>query len=137
MGFVAVVAAGAGAAAAPPDTLAAGAGGATGLVAITWISGRVVAPEFWAGLGASWATIILGAMTTAILAAQANLRNAVLNPNVLTRPLSTPNMCELRPTIRANSAMVCAGVAGKILPNLTGKFWQSGATSRFLRCVGR
>ena len=91
IGVVVVASAGAGAGAAgaavlragaaPRDTLAAGAlrgGGATGVVAMTWISGSFVALE----LEASWAATVPGAIASAVESAQSDLRSRARTRNL-------------------------------------------------------
>jgi hypothetical protein len=66
--------------AAPPDTLAGAlrGGGATGVVAMTWISGSFVALE----LEASWAATIPGATASAVESAQSDLRSRARTRNL-------------------------------------------------------
>ena len=78
MGFAAVALAGAGAAAVEREILAAGApraGGATGVVAMTRISGSLVALELPLKLEASCAATVLGAIASTTQSAQSNPRN--------------------------------------------------------------
>ena len=89
-GVVVVVSAGAGAGAAgaavlragaaPPDTLAGAlrGGGATGAVAMTWISGSLAALE----LEASWAATVPGAIASAVESAQSDLRSRARTRNL-------------------------------------------------------
>jgi hypothetical protein len=89
-GVVVVASAGAGAGAAgaavlragaaPPDTLAGAlrGGGATGVVAMTWISGSFVALE----LEASWAATVPGAIASAVESAQSDLRSRAPTRNL-------------------------------------------------------
>src|SRR5215470_13382745 len=60
--------------AAPPDTLAGAlrGGGATGVVAMTWISGSFAALE----LEASWAATVPGAIASAVESAQSDPHNS-------------------------------------------------------------
>ena len=77
-----------GAGAAPRDTLAAGAGrggGATGVVAMTWISGSFVAFELPLELEASCAATILGAIASTAAIAQGNPRSAARMTDILVR----------------------------------------------------
>src|SRR5690242_12415050 len=105
IGVVVVASAGAGAGAAgaavlragaaPPATLAGAlrGGGATGVVAMTWISGSFVALE----LEASWAATVLGATASTAASAQGNPRSADQMTDVLVRsvvPAKLP-MCPL------------------------------------------
>jgi hypothetical protein len=90
IGVVVVASAGAGdgaagaavlrAGAAPPDTLAGAlrGGGATGVVAMTWISGSFVALE----LEASWAATVPGAIASAVENAQSDLRSRARTRNL-------------------------------------------------------
>ena len=87
MGFAAAASAGAGGAAgvgarvAGAVALATGAlrgGGATGVVAMTWISGSFVALE----LEASWAATVPGAIASAVESAQSDLRNRARTRNL-------------------------------------------------------
>jgi len=108
MGFVVVASAGAGAAgagaagagaaragAAGAERGAAGAlrtGGATGVVAMTWISGSLVALE----LEASCAATVLGAIARAIESAQSDPWSGMIEAHVRsTKPKSLP-MCSLQ-----------------------------------------
>src|SRR6516162_2929338 len=96
IGFATVASAGAGAAgaavlgagAAPRDTLAADAGragGATGVVAMTWISGSFVAFELPLELEASCAETVLGAIASIAASAQGNPRSAARMTDILVR----------------------------------------------------
>src|SRR5215469_12427455 len=69
--------------AAPPDTLAGAlrGGGATGVVAMTWVSGSFVALE----LEASWAATVLGAIASTAATAQGNPRSAARMTDILVR----------------------------------------------------
>src|SRR5215467_5216247 len=91
MGFAVVASAGAGAGAAGarvagarvagPVALTTGAlrgGGATGVVAMTWISGSFVALE----LEASWAATVPGAIASAVESAQSDLRSRARTRNL-------------------------------------------------------
>src|SRR6516225_9732760 len=91
MGFAVVASAGAGAGAAGarvagarvagPVALTTGAlrgGGATGVVAMTWISGSFAALE----LEASWAATVPGAIASAVESAQSDLRSRARTRNL-------------------------------------------------------
>ena len=91
MGFVVVAseaagAAAAGAAAAERETLAAGAvraGGATGVVAMTWISRSFVGLEPPLELEASCAATVLGVIASTAASAQSDPRNTKMRPRCL------------------------------------------------------
>ena len=101
IGFATVASAGAGAAgaavlgagaavlgagAAPCDTLEAGAGragGATGVVAMTWISGSFVELELPLEFEESCAAMVLGAIASTAVSAQGNPRSAARMTDIL------------------------------------------------------
>src|SRR6516162_6718199 len=99
MGFAVVASAGAGAGAAGarvagPVALTTGAlrgGGATGVVAMTWISGSFVALE----LEASWAATVLGAIASTAASAQGNPQTARMT-DVFARS-AKPAKLDMRP----------------------------------------
>jgi hypothetical protein len=117
MGCVSVTSAGAGAAgarAARTGALGAGAaagaarrgrgrgaGGFSGVVPMTWISGSVVALELPLELAASWAARVFGAMANTTQSARSNPRSAALTdvlvgsatpPTLPMGPLTTPTL---------------------------------------------
>jgi hypothetical protein len=143
MGFAVVASAGAGAGAAGarvagPVALTTGAlrgGGATGVVAMTWISGSFVALE----LEASCATTVLGAIARAIENAQSDPSSGTRMTEALIRsakperlPTSPPPV--LYPNRQRNSGTDMPARVSRIFfqrepgsfGNQPGKFWQSG-----------
>ena len=112
-GVVAVASAGAGAGAAgaavlragaaSPDTLAGAlrGGGATGVVAITWISGSFVELELPLEFEESCAAMVLGAIASTAVSAQGNPRSAARMTDILVWsavPATLP-MCLTTPRI--------------------------------------
>jgi hypothetical protein len=77
----------------PPDTLAGAlrGGGATGVVAMTWISGSFVALELPLELEASCAVTVPGAIASAVESAQSDPRSGVTDAPVRpAKPKSLP-----------------------------------------------
>ena len=99
-GAGAVRAAAVGAGAAPRDTLAGAlrGGAATGVVAMTWISGSFVALE----LEASCAEAVFDAIASVADNAKGNARSAARMTDDLVRPavFATPPMCRPLTTLR-------------------------------------